>query len=92
MPFCVRRDFLQFEYNNDEREYDEKRYFEEEGGEAFDKHSYKQMLLMMNHLGNHLNLDEYALKRLEVTLRTDLPFFAVNRRLIVNWVSENFLF
>ncbi len=92
MPFCVRRDFLQFEYNNDEREYDEKRYFEEEGGEAFDKHSYKQMLLMMNHLGNRLNLDEYALKRLEVTLRTDLPFFAVNRRLIVNWVSENFLF
>lgn len=88
----VERDFLQFDYNEDECEYDVSRYFIEEGSEPFDKHSVKQMLLMMNHIGNELQMDDYALKRLEVVLRTDLPFFAVNRRLIFNWVSENFLF
>ncbi len=87
----VERDFLQFDYNEDEREYDVSRYFTEDGSEPFDKHSVKQMLVMMNHIGNALHLDDYALKRLEVMLRTDLPLFAVNRRLILNWISKNFL-
>lgn len=88
----IERDFLQFDYDEDEREYDVSRYFAEEGSEPFDKHSVKQMLVMMNRIGSELQLDDYALKRLEVMLRTDLPFFAVNRRLILNWISENFLF
>ena len=92
MPLHVSEDFLHFDYQNDERNYDEKAYFEEESGEKFDKTSSKQMLLMMNRLSSKLGLDAYALKRLEVTLHEDLPFFAVNRRLVVNWVSENFLY
>ena len=92
MPLHVNEDFLHFDYQRDERDYDEKVYFEEESGEKFDKTSSKQMLLMMNHLSYKLGLDAYALKRLEVTLHEDLPFFAVNRRLVVNWVSENFLY
>ena len=92
MSLHIKEDFLYFDYDADERIYDEKRYFEEDGSEPFDKRSSKQMLLMMNRIGADLQLDEYALKRLEVMLRTDLPFFAVNRRLILNWVSENFLF
>ncbi len=88
----IEKDFLQFDYHEDEREYDTARYFAEEGSEPFDKHSAKQMLVMMNRIGHDLQLDDYALKRLEVMLRTDLPFFAINRRLILNWVSENFLF
>lgn len=92
MSLHVKEDFLHFDYDADERIYDEKRYFEEEGSEPFDNRSAKQMLLMMNRIGADLQLDAYALKRLEVMLRTDLPFFAVNRRLILNWVSENFLF
>lgn len=88
----IEKDFLQFDYLEDEREYDATRYFTEEGSESFDKHSAKQMLVMMNRIGHDLQLDDYALKRLEVMLRTDLPFFAINRRLILNWISENFLF
>ena len=60
--------------------------------EPFDKRSAKQMLLMMNRISSELQLDDYSMKRLEVMLREDLPFFAINRRLILNWVSENFLF
>jgi len=92
MPLHVNEAFLQFGYENDERLYDEKVYFEEEGGEKFDETSSKQMILMINRLSYELGLDEYALKRLEVMLHEDLPFFAVNRRLVLNWASENFLY
>ncbi len=92
MPLHVSQDFLQFDYDEDNRTYDEKHFFEEDASEPFDKRSAKQMLLMMNRLSRELQLDDYALKRLEVTLREDLPFFAINRRLILNWVVENFLF
>lgn len=84
-------DFLHFDYDEDEKIYDEKRFFEEEGNEPFDKCSKKQMLIMMSHLSTLLDLDAYALKRLEVLLHMDLPFFAVTRRLVLNWVKENFL-
>ncbi len=92
MSLHVEEDFLEFEYEYDERCYDEKRYFEEEGGEKFDETSSKQMLIMINRLSYELGLDDYALKRLEVMLHEDLPFFAVNRRLVLNWASENFLY
>ncbi|MDD4506401.1 MAG: hypothetical protein PHE60_08540 [Sulfurospirillaceae bacterium] len=92
MSLHVNEDFLQFDYGYDERYYDEKTYFEEESSEKFDETSSKQMLLMMNRLSYELGLDEYALKRLEVMLHEDLPFFAVNRRLVLNWASENFLY
>lgn len=89
----INKDFLQFEYHEDtERTYDLTRYLNEEGSEPFDAHSQKQMLIMLNSIANQLSLDEYGLKRLEVMLRTDLPFFAINRRLVFKWVCENFLF
>ena len=92
MPLHVNEDFLQFDYHDDELSYDEKAYFEEESGEKFDKTSSKQMVLMINRISYELGLDAYALKRLEVMLHEDLPFFAVNRRLVLNWASENFLY
>ncbi len=92
MPLHVNEDFLHFDYDEDNRIYDEKHFFEEDVSEPFDKRSAKQMLLMMNRLSREMQLDEYSLKRLEVMLREDLPFFAINRRIILNWVSENFLF
>jgi hypothetical protein len=92
MSLYVTEDFLHFDYDEDNRIYDEKHFFEEDASEPFDKRSAKQMLLMMNRLSREMQLDEYSLKRLEVMLREDLPFFAINRRIILNWVSENFLF
>ncbi len=88
----INSDFLQFDYEKDDRIYDVALFLKEQGSEPFDKHSSKQMVLMMNYLGSRLNLDEYAMKRLEVLLKTDLPFFTTNRRLVYNWVSENFLY
>ncbi|WP_263832941.1 hypothetical protein [Sulfurospirillum oryzae] len=92
MSLHVKEDFLQLDYIQDHTIYDEKRYFEEESGEPFDKHSAKQMLLMMNRVAYDLRLDEYSMKKLEIVLREELPFFAVNRRLVLNWINENFLF
>jgi len=92
MALHVNEDFLHFDYDEDNRVYDEVSFFQEEATEPFDKRSSKQMLLMMNRLSREMQLDEYSMKRLEVMLREDLPFFAINRRLILNWVSENFLF
>lgn len=88
----VNESFLQLEYETDPKAYDETRYFEEEGSEPFNAHSAKQMLIMLNTLGHDLLLDEYALKKLEYFLRGELPFFAVNRRLVRQWVTQNFLF
>ncbi|MBV5279473.1 MAG: hypothetical protein J0647_10730 [Campylobacteraceae bacterium] len=87
MSLHVNENALQFNYVSDE-----KMYFEEEGGKAFDKTSAKQMMIMINRLSYELGLDDYGIKRLEVFLREDLPSFAINRRLVLNWSTENFLF
>ena len=84
---------LQFEYEKDTNKYDKSRFFEEEGGEKFDKNSNKQMLLMLQSVAGELNItDEYGIKKAELALRFELPFFAVNRRLIKKWILENFIY
>jgi len=93
MSLHVKEDFLQFDdYQPDAMVYNESTYFDLEGSEKFDKTSAKQMLMMMNRVSADLRLDTYSMKKLEVVLREELPFFAVNRRLVLNWVNENFLF
>ena len=93
MSLHVKEDFLQFDdYQPDATVYNESTYFDLEGSEKFDKTSAKQMLMMMNRVSADLRLDTYSMKKLEVVLREELPFFAVNRRLVLNWVNENFLF
>jgi len=89
----VEEDFLQFDdYQHDDKMYNEATFFDAEGSEKFDKTSAKQMLIMMNRVAADLRLDAYSMKKLEVVLREELPFFAVNRRLVLNWVNDNFLF
>lgn len=92
MSLHVNENNLQFEYEADAKIYDEMRYLEEESGEKFDKTSAKQMVIMINRLSYELGLDDYGIKRLEVVLREDLPFFAVNRRLVLNWCKDNFIY
>jgi len=89
----VKEDFLQFDdYQPDKNTYNETTFFEAEGSEKFDKTSAPQMLMMMNRVADDLRLDDYSMKKLEIVLREELPFFAVNRRLVLNWINENFLF
>lgn len=93
MSLRINEDFLQFDdYLSDNTSYNEATFFEEEGSEKFDKRSAKQMVMMINRVASDLRLDEYSMKKLEIVLREELPFFAVNRRLVLNWVNENFLF
>lgn len=93
MSLRIQEDFLQFDdYQHDDTTYNEATFFEAEGSEKFDKSSAKQMVMMMNRIAYDLRLDEYSMKKLEIVLRDELPFFAVNRRLVLNWVNENFLF
>lgn len=84
--------FLQLDYQKDENSYDALSYFEEEGNLAFNSNSDLEMVMMMQRIGEEMGLDEYSLKKLEIFLRTELPFFAVTRRLVLQWVTKNFLY
>ena len=92
MYLNITEDFLQLDYEKDMQQFDVKCYFDEEGGEPFDASSSKEMLMMLNQIGEDLHLDEYSLKKLEIFLKTELPFFAVNRRLVRQWVQKNFVY
>lgn len=92
MNLHVNEDFLQLDYQNDMKRYDASTYFEEEGSEPFDANSRPQTIIMMQRIGKELALDTYSLKKLEIFLRTELPFFAVTRRLVLDWVTKNFLY
>jgi len=92
MTLPIHADFLQLDYQQDPNEYDAEHFFERDGSEKFDANSANQMLIMLNQIALDIHLDAYALKKLEIFLRTELPFFTVNRRLVRQWVNENFLY
>lgn len=92
MRFVIDETFLQLDYTEDTNEYHASTYFEERGNEPFDAMSAKQMCLMLQAIGETMLLDEYSLKKLEIFLRTELPFFAVTRRLVFQWVTKNFVY
>jgi len=93
MALHVDENILQFEYNEDENIYEKHRFFTEEGSEKFIDTSKKQMLLMLQTITDELNItDEYGVKKVEVMLKSELPFFAVNRRIIKNWILQNFIY
>lgn len=84
---------LQFEYDIPDEKIDVAKYFEEEGNLPFNTESKTQMKVMMKEICDKLALqNEYLIKKLEVMLKYELPFFATNRRLARNWMMENFIF
>jgi len=84
---------LQFSYEKLNDIKDEKIFLSEEGNFSFDKNSEKQMLIMMNLIIEQLNLiDEYSIKKLETMLKYELPTFTITRKLVKNWVVENFVY
>ena len=84
---------LQFEYNALDEEIDIVKFFEEDGNLPFDTESKTQMQVMMKEVCDKLALqDEYSIKKLEMMLKYELPFFATNRRLARNWMFKNFIF
>lgn len=93
MALHVGEKILQFEYNQDENIYDKTKFFTEEGSEKFINTSKQQILLMLQSIADELNIeDEYGVKKVEVMLKSELPFFAVNRRLVKNWILQNFIY
>ncbi len=93
MALHVEEKVLQFEYQNDDKIYDKSKFFKEEGSEKLDINSKQQVLLMLQSIADELGIsDEYGIKRIETMLRFELPFFAVNRRLIKKWILENFIY
>ncbi len=84
---------LQFEYEIEDEKLDIEKFFEEEGSLVFNVKSKMQMQVMMQEVCAKLSLtDEYLIKKLELMLKYELPFFATNRRLARNWMVENFIF
>jgi hypothetical protein len=84
---------LQFDYKSEDENIDKNKFFEEEGNLPFNTESKTQMQVMMKEVCDKLALqDEYSIKKLEMMLKYELPFFATNRRLARNWMIENFIF
>lgn len=82
---------MQFEYKIIDEILDEKSFLDEDGGKVFDANSLAQMRLMMARVCEKMDInDAYSIKKLEMMLKYELPFFATNRRLVYNWVIENF--
>lgn len=51
------------------------------------------MKVMMQEICDKLLIsDAYLIKKLEVVLKYDLPFFATTRNLAKKWTLENFIF
>ncbi len=93
MALHVEEKMLQFNYENDDTPCNMSSFFTKDGSEKFIATSRKQMLIMLQTISNELNIeDEYSIKRVETMLKFELPFFAVNRRLVKNWVLENFIY
>ncbi len=84
---------MQFEYSLLNENIIDEKYFEEEGNLPFNPESKTQMKVMIKEISDKLQLkDEYLIKKLEMMLKYELPFFATNRRLVRNWMEENFIF
>lgn len=75
------------------KEIDKELFLNDESNLPFDSNSKEQMRVMMSEIAKCLNLtEEYTLRKLEVVLRYELPFFATNRRLVKNWLMDNFIY
>ncbi|WP_458701637.1 hypothetical protein ACKGJI_05790 [Sulfurospirillum sp. 1307] len=84
---------LNLDYEKIDEKINKEKFLEEEGSELFDNQSKNQMLVMIEIIINELGIsDEYSIKKLECMLRYELPFFATNRRLVKNWVVNNFMY
>lgn len=84
---------LQFDYKNSDESIDIEKFFQEEGTLAFDTESKIQMKVMIKEICDRLQItDEYLIKKLEMMLKYELPFFATNRRLARDWMVQNFIF
>ncbi len=84
---------LQFNYTLEDEDVTMSKFFEEEGTLPFNTNSKIQMQMMMEEVCHTLALiDDYSIKKLEMMLKYELPFFTVNRRLVRNWVIENFIY
>ena len=93
MALHVEEKMLQFDYENDDMPCDMSSFFTNEGSEKFVATSKKHMMIMLQSISDELNIeDEYSIKRVETMLKFELPFFAVNRRLVKNWILENFIY
>jgi hypothetical protein len=82
------------EYNDKNLEdIDRENYFETQGHLPFDTYSQKETYIMMCEVSKMLHIfDAYSLKKLEIVLRYELPFFVTNRRLVRNWLMDNFIY
>jgi len=84
---------LQFNYDLKDEKINVVKYFEEEGTFAFNPNSLIQMQIMMQEVFIKLDLkDEYSAKKLEMMLKYELPSFTANRKLVKNWVIDNFVY
>ncbi len=80
---------LLYKYSKTTKDLSFDEFWEEKSGD-FDKDDSLHVVYMLKALKQKLNLDEYALKRLESSIKTELPFFASKRLIARKWLENNF--
>ncbi len=81
---------LILDYKQDSSKLSYEEFWAEKSGD-FDKEDRTHVGFLIQRVSKALSLDDYAIKRLEVSINTELPFFAYKRMLAYKWLMENFL-
>lgn len=79
---------LIYEYKKEDKSLSYQEFWQDLSGE-FDNENKTHVLFMLKSLFDELNLDDYALKRLEATIKTELPLIAQKRHLAKKWLMQN---
>ncbi len=80
---------LVLEYSKESPNCDSESFWADKMGD-FDANNKTHVKFLMQSVSEILKLDEYAIKRLEVTIKTELPFFAKKRLLAKKWLVKHY--
>lgn len=80
---------LIYKYLHEDKSIGFDEFWQDKSGD-FDKNDKVHVTYMIELVQKELNLDEYAIKRLESTIKSELPFFAKKRFIAKKWLLDNF--
>lgn len=80
---------LIYKYPHEDKSVEYEQFWLDKSGD-FDREDGVHVAYMITYVKDELGLDDYGVKRLEVTIKTELPFFACKRLIAKKWLVENF--
>lgn len=79
---------LIYSYEKEDKNLTYEKFWQNLSGD-FDNKNKTHVIFMLKSLLSELSLDDYALKRVETTIKTELPVIAQKRHLAKKWLIQN---